>query len=516
MDTGVPTGTTKANDPNDPDYIPPFVDDTECPPPTPPPVLVNQLAISFVNATSQSISLNSLQLGPLSGQSAGTTYYANTNFTILPNITFNAPIVGQSDNNSYLSYGVVGLSKKIRTLMSITYQPSNESSPSDILDLDIVEQQSVNQHFPTQQVAGTNAGNILVIKFTEDPVIPPVLPNPPVVTAGASQSVQLPVSIATLNGTLSSTDPATTVLWTQVSGPSTATITTPTGVQTTVGTLIQGTYIFRLTATDSNNQTGSAQTTVQVNPAATNPNGLVNILVDPNMPDNTYQIAQITLYDMVNTNNAPIALLTMALNRASGVTVKNPLKGTYRMVIAIVGVTAGSKSLSVSWAGNSSSSQSFAINLPQAGSYAFDNVVVDEGSNGVLINYSSVATSSPSFTVLFAHMVTASSVTQNQNQLPNDLIVTQVGNITIETFSDAALTTPASFTGNISYTSTVTNNLTSTSFVNNDIVSFSAQDSVVVATIQRYQHYDYSQGTPLVEDDSYAYALVAGQGYLII
>lgn len=516
VDTGSPTGTTKTNDPNDPDYIPPFVDDTLCPPPTTPVTPINQLQISIVNQTGQSLGWNSLLIGPLSGQSAGASYYNNVNFTILPNTTFNCPVVDQVDDSSYISFGVVGLSKQIRTAVSVAYQPSDNTSPSVVASFNIVSAQAVNQSFNDPRVANSDLTNMLVITLTENPVPPPTIPPAPVMTAGTAQSIQLPVNSATLNGTMSSQDPNTAAVWTQVSGPSAATIVTPTSVQTNVTGLVQGTYVFKITGSDSYGQSGSAQTQVVVNPAAVVTTGLVNILVDPSMPDTTYQITQITLYNMINTQAAPITLLTIPLTNASGVTLTTPLKGTYRMVVAIAGAVADGMSLSAQWGGGTSSPSSVSFNLPIAGNYSIDNVVVDAGSNGVLVNFSSQVASNPTLTILYAHMTTAGTTTTNTNQLPNDLIVTQNGNITVATFSDSGMTTPANFTGNISYTVTDTNNLNSTTVTTTSIQPVAAQESVVVATLQRYQHYDYSQSTPLVQDDSYTYALVAGQGYLII
>lgn len=50
--------------------------------------------------------------------------------------------------------------------------------------------------------------------------------------------------------------------WTQVSGPNTATITSPTSQSTTVTGLITGTYVFRVVSTDDN--TGTATSTVSI------------------------------------------------------------------------------------------------------------------------------------------------------------------------------------------------------------------------------------------------------------
>lgn len=73
-----------------------------------------------------------------------------------------------------------------------------------------------------------------------------VLPAPaPVANAGVSQTITLPTSSVTLNGS-GSTGYITSYAWTQASGPNTAVIATPTTVSTSVTGLIQGTYVFQL------------------------------------------------------------------------------------------------------------------------------------------------------------------------------------------------------------------------------------------------------------------------------
>lgn len=511
-DSGEPTGTTKTNSPNDPDYIPPFVDDTSCPPPIPPTPNINQVQIIFKNLTTQGITLSNLQVGPLSNQDPSAAYYKNAAFSILPNAVFDAPLEDQIDDSAYIAF-TPSLAKKIRTKIAIMYQRSTESSPTDVDNIDIIDAQFESEHFLVVRVSGTSDTNTLTFIFTEDPLPPPTPPNPPVVTAGANQSIQLPTTNAMLNGTLSSSDPTTTVQWIQVSGPGTAVISSPSSVQTQVSGLVQGTYVFQIKALDSFGQSNTAQTTVVVNPAAVNPNGVMNIYVDASMPDASYQITQITLFDLVNTSAAPITVLTVALDKTSGVTIKNPLKGTYRMVVQIAGSTANVRSLTVQWAAGSNI---VSFNLPQAGGYTIDGVVVNEGVNGVLINFSASTVTSPTLTMMFAHMITSSPTQSNQNQLPNDLIVQENGNVTVNFFSDAGGTTPSAFTGNVYYDVAQTDNLTTNVTTSTSKKSVAAQTSIVVETLQRYQHYDYSQTTPLVQDNSYAYTLDLGQGYLII
>ena len=96
----------------------------------------------------------------------------------------------------------------------------------------------------------------------------------PVVIAGDNQTITLPAN-AILAG--SATDdglpnpPATlTYLWTQDAGPDTASITNPTQATTTVSFPSAGTYVFRLTASDSA-LSDSATVQVTVNPRLNQP-----------------------------------------------------------------------------------------------------------------------------------------------------------------------------------------------------------------------------------------------------
>lgn len=96
-----------------------------------------------------------------------------------------------------------------------------------------------------------------------------VLPNQsPVANAGTNQTITSPVSSVSLNGT-SSFDPDGTITaysWSQVSGPSSATISAANTSSPTVSQLIVGQYVFQLTVTDNNGATNTDQVTVTVNP----------------------------------------------------------------------------------------------------------------------------------------------------------------------------------------------------------------------------------------------------------
>ena len=79
--------------------------------------------------------------------------------------------------------------------------------------------------------------------------------NAPVVNAGANQTIGLPQTAVTLNG--SATDDGLpenstlTVTWSKVSGPGTATFSTPNAISTTATFSNLGTYVLRLSAGDT-------------------------------------------------------------------------------------------------------------------------------------------------------------------------------------------------------------------------------------------------------------------------
>jgi len=104
-------------------------------------------------------------------------------------------------------------------------------------------------------------------------VVRPAVSNTPVADAGFNQTITLPTNSATLNGSGSydSSGTITTYSWTQVSGPSTAGISTPAGVSTSVTGLQQGSYVFQLTVTDNSGATATNQVTITVNPAPNQP-----------------------------------------------------------------------------------------------------------------------------------------------------------------------------------------------------------------------------------------------------
>jgi hypothetical protein len=108
--------------------------------------------------------------------------------------------------------------------------------------------------------------------------------NAPVTDPGPDKIVVLPTSTSYLNGGLSTDDRVISAyLWTQDSGPNTATLATPTQPYTEVSGLIAGTYVFRLRVTDDKQCYSEATTIIYVldNPCDSVPDP-VNLLFPVN------------------------------------------------------------------------------------------------------------------------------------------------------------------------------------------------------------------------------------------
>jgi len=97
--------------------------------------------------------------------------------------------------------------------------------------------------------------------------------QPPVANAGSDITITLPTNLTNLVGTASN-DPdgsITTYAWSQISGPSTASIVSPANASTGISGLVQGVYVFSLNVTDNAGATNADNVTVTVNPAVNVP-----------------------------------------------------------------------------------------------------------------------------------------------------------------------------------------------------------------------------------------------------
>src|ERR1700722_17097836 len=95
--------------------------------------------------------------------------------------------------------------------------------------------------------------------------------QPPVVSAGSNQSIKLPTSSVSLTGSGTDAAGGLNYTWTQVSGPSTATLGTASAVSTTVSALQAGTYVCQLSVTDAMSLSANNTVQVVVNPNLSTP-----------------------------------------------------------------------------------------------------------------------------------------------------------------------------------------------------------------------------------------------------
>jgi hypothetical protein len=95
----------------------------------------------------------------------------------------------------------------------------------------------------------------------------------PSVNAGQTQTISLPASSVTLNGTATDADGSiSSYQWSEVSGPNNVNFSSSTSASTSASGLVAGTYVFRLKATDNGGATATADVTVTVNSTSSNTN----------------------------------------------------------------------------------------------------------------------------------------------------------------------------------------------------------------------------------------------------
>ncbi|WP_290709161.1 PKD domain-containing protein, partial [Flavihumibacter sp. CACIAM 22H1] len=162
-----------------------------------------------------------------------------------------------------------------------------------------------NNHNPTPNVNSVEMymdevrfgnQNAKLADFLLDGTTPPPPTNQlPTVNLGTNRSITLPTNSISITGTATDADGSiSSFRWSQVSGPSTATISNETTATASFSNLVQGTYSFRLTVTDNAGGTGSATVSVTVNPeAAVNISPVANAgaAITITLPTNTAVLA---------------------------------------------------------------------------------------------------------------------------------------------------------------------------------------------------------------------------------
>jgi gliding motility-associated-like protein len=172
---------------------------------------------------------------------------------------------------------------------------ANETT-ADLSLTSLVEGNYLFSLLVTDDLGATNTDNVSVS------VLAASFNQPPVVDAGPTISIQLPLNAADLNGSATDDGTIATISWTQISGPSTSVITNSATLSATATVLQAGIYVFQLSATDNDGVTSTDNVSVSVNAAAPPP---PTLLVDAGpdviiqLPDNTATVVAIATADNV-------------------------------------------------------------------------------------------------------------------------------------------------------------------------------------------------------------------------
>lgn len=172
-----------------------------------------------------------------------------------------------------------------------------------------------------------------------DSVTITVLPKPnqpPVANAGTTQSITLPQNSVTLMGSAADADgTVVSVVWSQVSGPSAATITSPESLNTQVNNMVAGDYVFQLLVTDDDGASAFDHILIQVSPAP-NQRPVANA-----GPDQTIQLpAEYGQLQGSGTDNdgTIVSYGWRLISGPSGGAITNPLEATTLIVVLNPGV----------------------------------------------------------------------------------------------------------------------------------------------------------------------------------
>ncbi len=165
---------------------------------------------------------------------------------------------------------------------------------------------------------------------------------PPIANAGPDQNIQLPSNVILTGSATDSDGTIVSYLWTRVSGPNTPTINTPSNAVTSVSGLAEGTYVFRLTATDNNGATDTDDTVITVFPVVILPtlNAEIALVSNPTVPITTIGITTPATLNLISASTASVTIGVYQWTKVSGptCTISNPNS----VSTSITGMTTGS------------------------------------------------------------------------------------------------------------------------------------------------------------------------------
>ncbi len=219
----------------------------------------------------------------------------------------------------------------------------NSPAESDLNQLDLtlsnLVEGSYNYRITVTDNDGLSASDQVIIT-----VIPEPINLPPTVTAGNNRVITLPTSFLTLNGTATDADGTIeSTLWEQISGPNTASIASSNSTSSIISDLIEGNYVFSLSATDNDGSSVSDNVNVTVLPEPPNspPTANAGNNLELTLPANVIVITgsgvdsdgEVVAYTWEQSSGPSIATISN-INTAE-ITLSNFIQGAYVFVLTV-------------------------------------------------------------------------------------------------------------------------------------------------------------------------------------
>jgi len=308
----------------------------------------------------------------------GSTGSDNVIITVNPSATNQAPIAN------------AGPDKTVNLPTTATTLPGSGTDADGTISSYLWEKVSgpavtlANQTTNTLSVSGLTAG-VYVFRLTvrdnlnatgADQVTLTVIDSnqAPTANPGAPITVVLPTNSTNIIGSGSDSDGSiASYAWTQVSGPAAATLSNASNPTVTASNLVQGVYTFRLTVTDDDGATGSANVTVTVVNPATNQSPFANAGPDRSI---TLPTNSITITGSGNDLDGSIAGFNWSIISGPTATLSNQTTNT----VVISAMVAGTYQVRLTVTDN-------------LGATGFDNVIVTV--NPAAVNQSPTVNAGP-------------------------------------------------------------------------------------------------------------------------
>ncbi len=175
----------------------------------------------------------------------------------------------------------------------------------------------------------------------------------PLVEAGPSQSITLPIATVSMTATASDSDGTiTNIIWTQSAGPSSATLAGQTTLSLTVSNLIAGSYSFRIEVTDNRGGKRSDTALVVVSPQPPNilPTVEAGLSQSITLPISTITITATasdsdgTITNIIWTQSAGPSVATFAGQTTLTLTASNLIAGSYSFRVEVTDDRGGKRS----------------------------------------------------------------------------------------------------------------------------------------------------------------------------